>query len=225
MEFGSRINRVFASYFLLIITLFGSSFFSISLFLLYMETFSMNFVHLSFCVNFISEGRQSVIWVLLFLGLIVKIPLAPLHLWLPEAHTEASTVGSVILAGAVLKLGTYGIIRLLFVMYNSNLFFSNVVTILGAIGMFVASFISMVKIDIKKIVAYGSVMHMGFLIVGISECTSTVSRMGVLFVIVFHGVVSAVIFFMIGMIYERIATRNYYYLGSFSILAPLFSLN
>ena len=224
IEFGSRTNRVFASYFLVIVTLFGSSFFLIALFLLYIENFSISFQSLAFYSNYISEVRQSLIWFFLLVGLIVKIPLIPLHLWLPEAHAEAPTIGSVLLAGVVLKLGTYGMIRcLIFLFSNSEIFFSSILVTFGLINIMFSAIVSLIQLDIKKAIAYGSIAHIGLVVAGLGE-SFYLSESGSILIIIFHGVVSPLLFFIVGSLYDRISTRNYYYFGSLSIYSPLLAI-
>lgn len=224
IEFGSRTNRVFASYFLVIITLFGSCFFLIALFLLFIENSTISFQFLTIYSNFLSESRQSLIWLFLLLGLIVKVPLIPLHLWLPEAHAEAPTIGSVLLAGVVLKLGTYGIIRcLIFIFSNAEIFFSSLLITFGILNMLYAAMVSIIQLDIKKAIAYGSIAHIGLVVASLGE-TFNISESGSILIIIFHGIVSPLLFFIVGSLYDRIATRNYYYFGSLSIFSPLLAL-
>lgn len=225
IEFGSRSNKIFAAFFIVILTLFGSCFFLIGFFSIFLETSSLNFNFLSFSLSYLSESRQSFIWIFLFLGLIVKVPLIPLHLWLPEAHGEAPTVGSVLLAGVVLKLGTYGLIRcLVFLFSNVEVFIGSILFAYGLINIVFAAMISLRQLDIKKAIAYGSIAHIGTVIIGLSEIFNF-SEFGSVIIIIFHGLVSPLLFFLVGSLYDRFGTRNIYYFGSLALISPLFSIN
>nr|NP_050061.1 NADH dehydrogenase subunit 4 [Pedinomonas minor]AAD19670.1 NADH dehydrogenase subunit 4 [Pedinomonas minor] len=225
IEFGSRSNKIFAAFFIVILTLFGSCFFLIGFFSIFLEISSLNFNFLSFSLSYLSESRQSFIWIFLFLGLMVKVPLIPLHLWLPEAHGEAPTVGSVLLAGVVLKLGTYGLIRcLVFLFSNVEVFIGSILFAYGFLNMVFAALISIRQLDIKKAIAYGSIAHIGTVVIGLSEVFNF-SEFGSVIIIIFHGLVSPLLFFLVGSLYDRFGTRNIYYFGSLALISPLFSVN
>ena len=113
-------------------------------------------------------NTQLILWLFIFITLAIKVPIFPFHIWLPEAHVEAPTVGSVILASLILKLGSYGFIRILIPMFiYSSKYFSSLVNSLSFLGVFYGSLIAIRQIDLKKIIAYSSVVHMNFITIGL----------------------------------------------------------
>ena len=164
-------------------------------------------------------------WVLaaLLIGFAVKVPLFPLHTWLPLAHTEAPTAGSVILAGVLLKLGTYGLYR--FVLTFAPLAivqYAPAVAILCIIGIIYAGLICWVQRDVKKLVAYSSVSHLGFCILGLMALNVTGMTGSVMYMLN-HGLSTGALFLMIGMVYERYHTRNMDELGGLAIKMPIWA--
>lgn len=160
----------------------------------------------------------------LFLGFSVKIPIVPFHVWLPEAHVEAPTVGSVILAGILLKLGSYAMFRFLigslFNICYDIVFF---VLIISVFGFLYASFVALNQIDIKKIIAYSSIAHMNFSLIGLfSQSVSGLA--GSLIMMLGHALTSSALFFGIGVLYDRYKTRLIFYYSSMVIFMPLFSV-
>ncbi|HWN11758.1 MAG TPA: NADH-quinone oxidoreductase subunit M [Pyrinomonadaceae bacterium] len=153
----------------------------------------------------------------------IKIPLFPLHTWLPDAHTEAPTAGSVILAGVLLKMGTYGLLR-----FNLGLFpemareFAPVMIILAVIGIIYGALVAMVQPDVKRLVAYSSVSHMGFVVLGLFSFTE-MGIQGALFQMLAHGVSTGALFLFVGFIYERRHTRMISEFGGLSTPMPWFA--
>jgi NADH-quinone oxidoreductase subunit M len=142
-----------------------------------------------------------------FIAFAIKVPLFPVHTWLPDAHTEAPTAGSVILAGVLLKMGTYGMMR-----FNLALFPESAravawfVITLAVIGIIYGALVAMVQPDVKRLVAYSSVSHMGFVVLGLFSFTE-VGMQGSLYQMLNHGVSTGALFLLVGMIYERRHTR------------------
>jgi len=160
-----------------------------------------------------------------FLAFAVKVPMFPFHTWLPDAHVEAPTAGSVILAGVMLKLGTFGFLRLAVPFFPGAAMHDAVRTtilVLAVIGIVYGALVSLVQTDFKKLVAYSSVSHLGFVMLGIFALTLQ-SVQGAVMVMISHGISTGALFFLIGMIYERRHTRAIEAYGGIAKVVPLFA--
>ncbi len=165
------------------------------------------------------------IWLFLAFGLsfAIKVPMFPFHTWLPDAHVEAPTAGSVILAGVLLKMGTYGFLRFCLPLFpNAALQFTPMISILAIIGILYGAWVSMVQPDIKKLVAYSSVSHLGFVMLGIFTLTHQ-GLQGGLLQMVNHGLSTGALFLIVGMIYERRHTRMIEDFGGLAKQIPIFT--
>ncbi len=157
------------------------------------------------------------------LSFAIKVPLFPFHTWLPDAHVEAPTAGSVILAGVLLKMGTYGLIRFCLPLFPYATFkYLPFISILAVIGIIYGALVSMVQKDIKKLVAYSSVSHLGFVVLGIFALTEE-GIQGGLIQMVNHGLSTGALFILVGMIYDRRHTREIDQFGGLSKVMPVFA--
>jgi NADH-quinone oxidoreductase subunit M len=160
------------------------------------------------------------------LAFAIKVPMFPFHTWLPDAHVEAPTAGSVLLAGVLLKLGTYGFIRFaipFFPQVAMSPWVTNLILVLALIGIVYGALVAMVQPDVKKLVAYSSVSHLGFVMLGIWAATVQ-SLQGAIMVMIGHGLSTGALFFLVGMLYERRHTRDISAYGGIAKVVPVFSL-
>jgi NADH-quinone oxidoreductase subunit M len=172
-----------------------------------------------------SIGTAAARWIFLAFALAfaVKVPLFPLHTWLPDAHTEAPTAGSVILAGVLLKLGTYGFLRFgLYLFPEAAHFWAPLLLTLGVVGILYGAIVATMQKDLKRLVAYSSVAHLGFIVVGIFALNPQGLEGGILQMIN-HGISTPALFLLVGMIYERRHTREISELSGIQKVAPIFA--
>ncbi|MEB3206097.1 MAG: NADH-quinone oxidoreductase subunit M [Vampirovibrionales bacterium] len=164
---------------------------------------------------------QLLVFGLLFLGFSVKLPMVPFHTWLPDAHVEAPTPISMLLAGILLKLGAYGMLRLCFGFFPSaSLFFAPYIGLFALINIIYTAAVALVQKDLKKLIAYSSVSHMGFVLLGLASLT-TIGLSGATFVMISHGIVSAALFMCVGTLYNRTHTRLIAEYGGFGAVTPV----
>jgi proton-translocating NADH-quinone oxidoreductase chain M len=219
---GSRERKIKASYFFFLYTLFGSLIMLIGILVILFETGSTNFFILM-AHNFSTE-RQLLLWLMFFASFAVKIPIIPFHIWLPEAHVEAPTIGSVILAGVLLKLGVYGLLRFSFVLFpQATVYFIPLVYTISVISVLYSSLTTIRQIDLKRIIAYSSVAHMNFSLLGLFSNTIQ-GIVGGLALSISHGFVASALFLCVGILYDRHHTRLLKYYSGLALVMPIFSI-
>jgi NADH-quinone oxidoreductase subunit M len=158
------------------------------------------------------------------LSFAIKVPMVPLHTWLPDAHVEAPTAGSVILAGVLLKMGTYGFMKLGFPLFpDAARLFTPLLMSLAVVSIIYGACLALVQSDIKKIIAYSSISHLGYVMLGLLSL-DLIGIQGAMVQMVSHGLVAAGLFFLVGMIYERCHTRDLAAYGGLARLLPVYSL-
>ncbi len=171
----------------------------------------------------LEPATERFLFLAFFVAFAIKVPLFPFHTWLPDAHVEAPTAGSVLLAGVLLKMGTYGMLRFSLPLFpNMSHLFAPFITLLAVVGIIYGALVAMVQPDMKKLVAYSSVSHMGFIVLGIFSFTPQGVE-GAIFQMLSHGVSTGALFLLVGVIYERRHTRLIEEFGGLAHRMPLYA--
>jgi NADH-quinone oxidoreductase subunit M len=222
-------RRIYAAIKFFLYTAIGSLLMLVGIIALYLYFGSFDYITILNAMRSgnLPAGYTSTVEMLLFaafaIAFCIKVPLFPLHTWLPDAHTEAPTAGSVILAGVLLKMGTYGLMR-----FNLPLFpeasrsAAWFIIVLAVIGIIYGALVAMVQPDVKRLVAYSSVSHMGFVVLGLFSFTEQ-GLQGALYQMLNHGVSTGALFLLVGMIYDRRHTRQISDFGGLATSMPVFS--
>jgi NADH-quinone oxidoreductase subunit M len=216
---GAR--RVYAAFKFFLYTLLGSVLMLLAILAIYFELHTTDIP--TALTHQFAPGLQTWLWLAFFASFAVKVPMWPVHTWLPDAHVEAPTAGSVILAGVLLKMGAYGFIRFSVPMLpDGSAFFTPLIYTLSIVAVIYTSLVALAQEDMKKLIAYSSVAHMGFVTVGIFTLTQQGIE-GALFQMLSHGIVSSALFLCVGVVYDRMHSREIARYGGLVHRMPLYS--
>jgi NADH-quinone oxidoreductase subunit M len=219
-------NRVYAAIKFFLYTLLGSLLMLVAL--LYLYNRANSFDIFSYYALPLSMPTQLLIFIAFFFAFAVKVPMWPVHTWLPDAHPEAPTGGSMVLAAITLKIGGYGFIRFILpILPDASRYLANFMCVLSLIAIVYIGFVAIVQTDMKKLVAYSSIAHMGFVTLGcflfIGPILNNFGLRGAIVQMISHGFISAAMFMCIGVIYERIHSRNIIDYGGVASKMPIFA--
>lgn len=215
-------RRIYASFKFFLYTLLGSVLMLLAIMAMYWQAGTTDIPTL---LTFkFASNLQIWLWLAFFASFAVKMPMWPVHTWLPDAHVEAPTAGSVILAGVLLKMGGYGFIRVSLPMFpEASLYFAPLVFALSVIAIIYTSLVALMQEDIKKLIAYSSVAHMGFVTMGLFSMNEQ-GIQGAMFTMISHGLVSGALFLCVGVIYDRMHTREIKAYGGLVNRMPMYAV-
>lgn len=238
-------NREYASIKFFLYTLFGSVFMLLVMVGLYFSVtdpetgaHTFNMLHMMDPKNFQIDGffnpssgahllgisSRFIAFIVLFVGFAIKVPMVPFHTWLPDAHVEAPTPISIVLAGVLLKVGAYGIIRICYGIFpDAAIHFAYYVALLGMISIIYGALNALSAKDLKRLVAYSSISHMGFVLIGIASLTSE-GLNGALYQLFSHGILSTMLFFLVGVLYSRVHDRELANFRGLSLQMPRYTV-
>jgi NADH-quinone oxidoreductase subunit M len=220
-------RRVYAAVKFFLFTMAGSAFLLVSILFLYFRA-GADLGGATFDLTELQELSLPIatarwLFVGFFVAFAVKVPLFPLHTWLPDAHTEAPTAGSVVLAAVLLKIGAYGLIRFNLTLFpEASRYFRTAILVLAVVGILYGAIVALIQTDLKRLVAYSSVSHLGFVVLGIFAFTVEGMSGGVL-QMVNHGLSTGALFLLVGMLYDRIHTRDLGKMGGLAESIPLYA--
>ncbi|MGO1117610.1 NADH-quinone oxidoreductase subunit M [Rhodovibrionaceae bacterium A322] len=215
-------NRVYAAFKFFLYTLLGSVLMLIAIMTMYLIAGTTDIPTLM--TYRFDPSLQTWLWLALFASFAVKVPMWPVHTWLPDAHVQAPTAGSVILAGVLLKMGAYGFLRFsLPILPDATEFFTPMVFALSLIAVVYTSLVALAQEDMKKLIAYSSVAHMGYVTAGIFTLNQQ-GLEGAIFQMISHGLVSGALFLIVGVVYDRLHTRDIAAYGGLADNMPKYAL-
>ncbi|HEV2234995.1 MAG TPA: NADH-quinone oxidoreductase subunit M [Terriglobia bacterium] len=220
-------RRVYAAIKFILYTMIGSALMLVGILYLYKVTgtFDLQIIlrDLPGMWHSLPASAQAWLFLAFFVAFAIKVPMFPFHTWLPDAHVEAPVAGSVILAGVLLKMGTYGMLRFCLPLFpQASRDFAPIVSVLAVIGIIYGALVAMVQPDMKKLVAYSSVAHMGFVVLGIFALNINGVE-GAIYQMASHGVSTGALFLLVGMLYDRRHTRLITEFGGLATSLPVFS--
>jgi NADH-quinone oxidoreductase subunit M len=216
-------RRIYAAIKFFLYTMAGSVLMLVGFLVLYKVTGARSFDLLDLYGARLDPTLQFWLFAAFAVAFAIKVPMFPFHTWLPDAHVEAPTAGSVILAGVLLKMGTYGFLRLAIPLFpDAALTFAPWIGVLAVVGILYGALVSLVQPDMKKLVAYSSVAHLGFVMLGIASFTTT-AVVGSVYQMLNHGISTGALFLMVGMLYDRRHTREIAEFGGIKTVMPWFS--
>ena len=216
-------RRVYAAYKFFLYTLAGSVLFLIALLYLYTTFGTTSIPQLMIDAPNLALDIQKWLWLAMLASFAVKVPMWPVHTWLPDAHVQAPTAGSVILAGILLKMGAYGFLRFSLPMLpDASLYFADLIFILSCVAVVYTSFVALMQEDMKKLIAYSSIAHMGFVTLGIFTFNPQGIEGGI-FQMISHGLVSGALFLCVGVVYDRLHTREISRYGGLANNMPIYA--
>jgi NADH-quinone oxidoreductase subunit M len=199
-------RRVYSAFKFFLYTLLGSVLMLLAILMVYREVGTTDIP--TAMAHMFPKSMQHWLWLAFFASFAVKVPMWPVHTWLPDAHVEAPTAGSVILAGVLLKMGGYGFLRFSLPMFpDATIYFTPLIYTLSVVAVIYTSLVALAQEDMKKLIAYSSVAHMGFVTIGTFTLTMQ-GIQGAIFQMLSHGVVSAALFLCVGVVYDRMHTRE-----------------
>jgi NADH-quinone oxidoreductase subunit M len=215
-------RRVYSAFKFFLYTLLGSVLMLVAILVIFWQTGTTDIpTALQFPFD---AGLQRWLWLAFFASFAVKMPMWPVHTWLPDAHVEAPTAGSVILAGILLKMGGYGFVRFSLPMFPlASEYYATFVFVLSVIAVIYTSLVALAQTDMKKLIAYSSVAHMGFVTLGIFVANEE-GLQGAMFQMLSHGIVSGALFLIVGVVYDRLHTRDIDRYGGLSDTMPKYAV-